>query len=352
MSQNVKRVFDARPEYLKAGFLDHIQSQLPNSWPFITNEMPPVDGIEVILPDFVISRKAIEQHGLAPCPICSPIKPKYVKGHLLWSTQSGALYAVGHCCGHGFFTTDSLARALTRRSNAERRRQAEQFVEANWEFPQKLIDFWLCLKPAARDLDRVLKAVRVGLQVTVCKDIHRTVRDGGYLKVQEKFEVRGSDPTAGLAAADKPFGTKPVVGAAILRGGNRGISVEASVSNVAAAMSVLEWKTENDAVRWLCEQADKDVVLLRDFMLDASENVSTALTDIQLLLSFLDDENLRLISEWSRAANGWEGSVSIRNDGGTITIKRGHRKHRSFKVPVTLTRELSAAPALVDSSFT
>ncbi len=347
MSQNVNRVFDVKPEYLKDSFLDHIKTQLPNSWPFITNEKPPVDGIEVILQNFTISGAAIKEHGLAPCPICRPTKPKYVRGHLLWSTVSGALYAVGHCCGHGFFTGDSLAGALTRNSNAERRRQAEQFVEANWEFPRKLNDFWLNLKPAVRDLDRVLKAIKVGLQAAVCKDIHRTVRDGGYLKVQEKFEAPGYDPTAGLAAADKPFGTKPVTGAEILRGGNRGISVEATVSNVVAAMLPVQWETENDAILWLCEQANEDVLLLRDLMLDASQHVSTALTDIQLLLSFINDENLRLISEWSRAANGWEGSVSIRNDNGTISIKRGHKKHRSFKVPTTLTKELPPPPGLV-----
>lgn len=350
MSQNVKRVFDAKPEYLKDSFLDHIKTQLPNSWQFITNEKPPADGIEVILQDFVISRRATGEHGFAPCPICSPVKPKYVKGHLLWSSESGALYAVGHCCGHGFFTADSLARALTRSSNAERRRQAEQFVEANWEFPQKLCAFWRHLKPAVRDVDRVLRAVKVGLRATVCKDIHRTVRDGGYLKVQEKFEGPGVDPTAGLAVADKPFGTKPVVGAAILRGGNRGISVEATVSNVVAVMSHLPWETENDAILWLCEQADEDVLQLRDWMLVASENVSTALTDIQLLLSFLHDENLKLISDWSRGANGWEGSVSIRNDDGVIILKRGHKKHRSFKVPATLTQELPKPPALMRSA--
>ncbi len=350
MSQNVQRVFNVKPEYLKGSFLEHIKTQLPNSWQFITNEKPPVDGIEVILQDFVISRRAIGEHGLAPCPICSPVRPKYVKGHLLWSTESGALYAVGHCCGHGFFTADSLARALTRSSNRERRRQAEQFVEANWEFPRKLNEFWRYLKPAVRDLDGVLKAVKVGLRATVCKDIHRTIRDGGYLKVQEKFEGPGHDPAAGLVAADKPFGSKPVIGAAILRGGNRGISVEATVSNVVAAMSHLQWKTENDAILWLCEQADEDVLLLRDLMLDAWENVSTALSDIRLLLLFLDDENLRLISEWSRAANGWEGSVSIRNDGGMITMKRGHKKHRSFRVPATLTQELPLPPGLVQSA--
>jgi hypothetical protein len=85
MIQSVKRVFDVRPEYLKSDFLNHIRAVgLPDTWAFITHETPPEDGIEVILQDFVISRHLITIHGRAPCPICSPSSPKYVKGHLLW----------------------------------------------------------------------------------------------------------------------------------------------------------------------------------------------------------------------------------------------------------------------------
>jgi hypothetical protein len=221
MSQSAKRVFEARPEYLKSHFLDHIQHSLPNSWSYITHDSPPPDGIEVILQDFVVSRKAIGEHGYAPCPICSPVKPKYVKGHLLWSSDSGGLYAVGHCCGHGFFTGDTLARALTRNSNAERRRCAEEYIETNWALPQQLVDDWVRLKPSVRDLDRVLKAIRVGLRATVCRDIHRTTRDGGFLKIQERVGTVRAKETEGLSSTERLFGSKAVVGASILRGGNK-----------------------------------------------------------------------------------------------------------------------------------
>lgn len=347
MVQNVRRVFDAKPEYLKASFLDHIRSGLPHTCPFITHETPPKDGIEVILQDFMIPKHVLARDGLAPCPICSPVKPKYVKGHLLWSAESKALYAVGHCCGHGFFTSDSLARALTRNSRAERRRSAEALIEANWTLPRELVAYWTLLKPAVRDLDRVLKALRVGLRHAVCKDIHRTIRDGGYLKVQQRSEADDAVTPRRLTTAEQVYGDQPVRGASILRGSSRGISVEAKVSNVMAALMHVSWRTENDAVLWLCEQVDEDLIRLEMFLGDAVSNVSTALDDIAALLAFLDPDNLKLINSWSLKAHGWQGCVSVHNDDGQVTIMRGRRRHRSFRLPATLLERLSPPPVLI-----
>jgi hypothetical protein len=344
MVQNVRRVFDAKPEYLKSSFLEHIRSGLPHTCSFITHQTPPKDGIEVILQDFMIPKHVLARDGLAPCPICSPVKPKYVKGHLLWSSESKALYAVGHCCGHGFFTSGSLARALSRNSRAERRRRAETLIEANWTLPRELVAYWVLLKPAVRDLDRVIKALRVGLRHAVCKDIHRTSRDGGYLKVQQRSGDDDAVAHRGLITAEQIFGDRPVRGASILRGSNRGISVEAKVSNVMAALTHVSWQTENDAVLWLCEQADEDLLRLEMFIKDAVSSVGTALDDIAALLAFLDPDNLKLINSWSLKAHGWEGCVSVHNDDGQITIMRGRKRHRTFRMPPTLTQELPAAP--------
>ncbi|MBB3917056.1 hypothetical protein [Rhizobium fabae] len=349
MVQNVRRVFDAKPEYLKASFLDHIRSGLPHTCSFITHETPPKDGIEVILQDFVIPKHVLARDGLAPCPICSPVKPKYVKGHLLWSSESKSLYAVGHCCGHGFFTSGSLARALTRNARAERRRRAETLVEANWTLPRELVAYWAVLKPAVRDLDRVLKALRVGLRHAVCKDIHRTIRDGGFLKVQLRAGTDDAETPKGLTTVEQVYGDQPVRGASILRGSSRGISIEANVSNVVAALTHVSWQTENDAVLWLCEQVDEDLIRLEMFIRDAVVNVTTALDDIAALLAFLEADNLKLINAWSLRAHGWQGCVSVHNERGQITIMRGGKRHRTFRIPSTLTQPLPTSPVLTEA---
>jgi hypothetical protein len=350
MVQNVRRVFDAKPEYLKAVFLEHIRSGLPHTCSFITHEMPPKDGIEVILQDFIIPKHVLARDGLAPCPICSPVKPKYVKGHLLWSSESKALYAVGHCCGHGFFTSGSLAKALTRNARAERRRRAETLIEANWSLPRELVAYWALQKPAVRDLDRVLKALRVGFRHAVCKDIHRTIRDGGFLKIQERAGADDAATSKGLTTVEQVYGDQPVRGASILRGSDRGISIEAKVSNVVAALAHVSWQTENDAVLWLCEQVDEDLIRLETFFRDAVANVITALNDIAALLAFLEADNLKLISAWSLKAHGWRGCVSAHNERGQITLMRSGKRHRTFRIPSTLTQPLPASPVLVETT--
>ncbi|MDQ0562301.1 hypothetical protein QO004_004106 [Rhizobium mesoamericanum] len=347
MVQNVRRVFDEKPEYLKSSFLEHIRSGLPHTCSFITHEKPPKDGIEVLLQDFVIPRHVLTREGLAPCPICSPIKAKYVKGHLLWSSESKALYAVGHCCGHGFFTEGSLTKALTRNTNAERRRRAEEFIEANWRVPSELVAYWAKLKQSARDLDKVLKAIRVGLRVGVCRDIHRTMRDGGYLKVQQQIGDAEAETPEGLRTVERAFGSAPVQGASILRGGSRGpISVESNLSNLTAALSHIDWKTEDDAILWICEQVDTDLFRLRDFIEEAIEGIEQVKTDIVALHLFLDADNLRLINSWCYETHGGKGSVSLQNEGGHITIQRGGRRHRSFWLPTSLLNVPGGEPTL------
>lgn len=218
MNQGVKRIFDEKPEYLKLDFLDHIRKiGLPTTWRHITNEEPPRDGIDVILQDFVISRAIITSQGYAPCPICSPVKPKYVKGHLLYSRESRALYAVGHCCGHGFFGEGSLAKALNKNADSQRRREAERFIEANWRAPFHVVEYWATFKQSVRDLDAVLKAIRVGLRTSVCRDIHRAAKDGGYLRIRERIDTALEDGPAGMRSAERQFGERPVQGMNILR---------------------------------------------------------------------------------------------------------------------------------------
>ncbi len=348
MLPNVRRVFDEKPEYLKSSFLEHIRGGLPHTCPFVTHEKPPRDGIEVIVQNFVIPRHVVGREGLAPCPICSPSAPKYVKGHLLWSSDSKALYAVGHCCGHNFFTDGSLGRALTRNSHAERRRHAEEFVEANWRLPSELVTYWVKLRPVARDLDKVLKAIRVGLRVSVCREIHRTLGDGGYLKVQRKVSALGLETSEGLQTVEDTFGTIPVQGASILRGGSRGpVSVEARLSNIIAALAHISWTTEDDAILWLCEQVDSDVLLVRDLLEESIEAIQQLKADVSALHLFLEADNLALVNAWCLETSGPKAAVSLLNNEGYLTILRGGRRHRGFRLPSSLLNLPNDDPSLL-----
>lgn len=87
-----KQSFEARPEYLKASFLEHIfANSRPQDWQYITHAPPPDGEVEILLEGFVLPRENVAIHGPAPCPICSPQSPKYMKGHLLWSPVDGGI---------------------------------------------------------------------------------------------------------------------------------------------------------------------------------------------------------------------------------------------------------------------
>lgn len=342
MASNANRKFVRRPDYLKKSFLAHIRKYLPQSWEYICDEKPPQENIEVLIQDFTIARDVVSRFGQSPCPICRPNTPQYTKGHLLWSSDTGKIYAVGHCCGHKYFGEGVLKKALTANSRGEKRKENEEFIERNWDICGRLVQHWSNQKLAIRDADKVVRRLRSSLS-SVCRDILRFYHQDGFLKTHKEVN---SELTAGggLTSIEERFGEMPVIGVSILKASARSGSMEGPISSLIDTLSKKAWTTQDQAINWLCNCTDDELAAATISIKNAVALFDRAEANIYELLSFVQPSNLELITKWSRAAHSWESHIFASNNSGHIVVKRGHKPKANFRMPLTLNSAIPSAP--------
>ncbi|MER9528810.1 hypothetical protein NKI89_03215 [Mesorhizobium sp. M0309] len=325
MSVQAKKAFQYRPDHLIQDFREHIRAfGEPHTWRYHTHEPPAPEGAEVLLANFVIPREFVRSKGLAPCPICSPKSPQYAKGHLIWSAVGGTLHAVGHCCGHKHFEDGSFGRGIAAAIELEQRRADETFLMDNWEYPRELLALSRDLTPWARSYDQVVKNLKGGLSPMVCKAIYRAAADGAFLSVEDQVQGLGRK----MVSIKTPFGSRPVQGGLVLRGGKRAVSCEGRIKAASLIFEQLDWVSYEDAFWWASSQPSADLKLLARHIKEAVAVFHDAHADFLALQAFLSEENLELVSAWSAVAHAgnplrlhpharedlaiWRGAVRVR----------------------------------------
>ena len=327
MPTQVKQSFRTRPDHLIADFKHHLsETGEPHTWRFHTHEPPPREGVEVLLPNFLLPKR---HKGRAPCPICSPNSPKYLKGHLIWSPDQGTLHAVGHCCGHAYFHNDTLRYGLKDAGERIRRREYEAFLWGNWEAPRLLSTFSAELVPQTRSYDKVVKGLKSGLTPRLAKSIYRMAFETAFLEIMEEFE--GAEGT-GLRTVAKPFGIKPFKGGRILKGG-RSKSLEGAIKAASMLFDHLDWREEDDAVLWLCGQPSSDLRVLSERLRQAIPVLDEVRASLAALQAFLEPDNLELLTEWSIATMGQNAVRLLRHSDDSLTIWRDGQRVRHILLP-------------------
>lgn len=117
------------PQSVVDAFLQHVRSTgQPETFPLISTTKPPVVGdVEVLAEKISINPKLRPNGDWAPCPICSPTRPKYFcDGTLIWCAHTDAIYAIGPRCSTSIWSDDRLqiAKNAFRRSQKEREETA------------------------------------------------------------------------------------------------------------------------------------------------------------------------------------------------------------------------------------
>ena len=76
------------------------QSGLPHEWHGHTHTKPPKDGpAPKYLDEFDVPTRGRNVHAIAPCPCCSPRKPKYKRGgKIAWFKDEGVIRLIGPEC--------------------------------------------------------------------------------------------------------------------------------------------------------------------------------------------------------------------------------------------------------------
>lgn len=161
------------PQSVIDGFLEHVRATgQPETFPQISTTKPPVEGdVEVLAERITINTKLRPDRDWAPCPICSPAKPKYFSdGTLIWCGHTRAIYAIGPRCSTSIWTDDRLqvAKNQFRRSQKEREEAAGLFhhvrrAPAMTSWAAASLDPIRAAESAHRDFARSMRPLRLAL---------------------------------------------------------------------------------------------------------------------------------------------------------------------------------------------
>lgn len=330
MSNALRLSFDSRPDHLVPDFIEHLKrTGEPHTWRYHTHTAPPKEGVVVLLPNFSIPRGIKAR---APCPICSPKSPKYLKGHLIWSPADGTLHAVGHCCGHGFFADGRFRVSLRDAEQTIHRRELEAFLWANWEAPRQLVQLASDLAAQCRSYDKVARGIKSALTHRLCRTICAMVSKVGYLEIEEEL---GRRDTSGLRSVTRPYGSTPFKGSKVLKVA-RSDSLEARVASSVVLFDHLAWSNEDDAIMWLCSRPFEDLRLLSQRIRAAVDTLDGAKESLLALQELLSPENLALLNGWSLEAHGRASVRVFVHADESLAIWRGGEKVRQMHLPTNI----------------
>ena len=133
----------------------------PETFPRISTARPPKDGDLIVLHHPIdIDRRRRPESDMAPCPICSPQDPKYLKGGtLIWCDATSAVYAIGPKCSLTLWEDGRLNTAVNLFLQAEKEKQNAAVLRA--ELPKvAALRAWIAsYQGLAEKLDRLHRSL-------------------------------------------------------------------------------------------------------------------------------------------------------------------------------------------------
>jgi hypothetical protein len=168
-------------------FREHLDSTGdPSTFPGVVPDKPPPDApFEWLTEEIVVPVQRNASGVDLPCPWCSPTKPKFKKGRLLWFPLERVMRFVGHRCARTHLDIDLQKAADDKWKEQRRRESTNAFLRANCRNIANYLDIACKAQEAAKACDQ-FHAAFMADHSEVHSDLSKYVRDG-TLKVDQSL---------------------------------------------------------------------------------------------------------------------------------------------------------------------
>jgi hypothetical protein len=174
-------------------FLKHVEETgQPDTWRYHRASKPPPQADFEELCDFDVPLKHRQLVGMASCPICSPMTPKYFNGFLAWFPAEGVLRAIGRDCAKNHFGFDVVNAARARRLSSEKRDSAQEYLIQTYPKVKSISDRVVGLLPKARVVDLMQRKLWQLTSKSAVKELIKHAKSG-YLSVYQTESVQSQD---------------------------------------------------------------------------------------------------------------------------------------------------------------
>ncbi|WP_321334892.1 hypothetical protein [Breoghania sp.] len=323
-------------------FVRHLkETGKPHTWHLIDNSKPPKAGEFIEVVTFKIPPRLRGRVGKAPCPICSPDKPKYYEGALTWFKCEGVVRAIGKDCAHTHFGAELTNAA---RAKGKHRRQlvaAQGWLENTLPRVPALQAEAAALQETAVDADKVLRKIWAASSKKDISRIAKIAKDRP-LTIETKRQVVAVDEI-GRETVDyitQVLSRFPISGANFL---TPRTLLQAQAQNTLHQLASV--KLPDDCEDDLCVMSfilklgeDAGPMELERVTREAIKALETLKQSLAEARLFLSEANLQRLADWSadyRSGSPFELSLSAGYPAVTFR-KRKPNGRVHFVIPETL----------------
>jgi hypothetical protein len=167
-------------------------SHSPETLERVVRTKPPKGQPPILIFEFHLLPERRPDKSKAPCPICSPISPKYFHGALAWFPEEHVYRCIGIEC-IGRLVGDEVAYRIRKDLRDRKSLDADyEFVFENLPRAPQMKAYLECLLPAAEHAEKLRDSLG---RAHVRTDLWKLLKDnGGELVVWEDHEIERLDP--------------------------------------------------------------------------------------------------------------------------------------------------------------
>ncbi len=311
-------IFDARPTlaYIESWRRHIADTGSPETFVNVSNTKPPKNAMVILLSEVVKVPMSLRLGGdRVPCPLCSPMSPKFGKGRMAWFPDERMVRFIGHSCAKRYLGDNYSA--------AERLYKIEEACARYLRLWPQLQNHRVNLRNVAKKLNAVARAERF-TRATLDRQAPR------FATFLFRDRVNKSD---GIATS-KARGAKTT----IIKGMDF-ISEDFHPNRQAEKLmkacddlwtNLPTWKRtdgESDAAKEIvrrgnrAERAFREIAELDQYVREARK--------------FLLPDNLRLLEQWCDAGLSPFGALKMRRDDNYLHVTaEWHEVGYSFSMPI------------------
>ncbi|MBV0912559.1 hypothetical protein [Anianabacter salinae] len=282
------------------GFKEHVRrTGLPEAFPGISWEpLEEIYGAQ-ILTEFEIVRAKRPNLDMAPCPICSPAAPKFLKGVLIWVPSIGKVCAIGCECGakiHEDWNAEKKRRAQEKKGEI-----IESFLEENLHRIEEIQKNLRYARRIAKDHRSCWSSFRKECPM-ITYELREAMKRGPIFVTERISSNQEALRSLGLKQPkmiNRQIGS--VTGQAVVKSRFEHHKENFALENQLEAIKF--GSNQQECFLKICEMTYKEKQMTERLIKKARQEISKISDLNKDFISFFEPENLRKLNEWSQHEN-------------------------------------------------
>jgi hypothetical protein len=313
----------------------------PHMWPGHTHTKPEKGSRIDYLDEYDLPKSHHKDEARwAPCPCCSPTRPKYFKGGKIgWFPDEGIIRNMGPDC-FAAFDKEGHLQAVAKLRKEQQTSKDIAYLLANYSKAPGAIRVMERALPCVLAVDALRKVLRHELPTTLKGDLWSYIKDGNLKIAKQKKEG-----TTEEKQKSRVFVNYASIDGYRMLDPNEAAALAVSLKYVIDALKAVEPGHDFKAtIAGMSEDERKKTARILGRSLNRAKDVFKEVADIRQFVSVVTIATLR---NWG-LQNGCPIRIHTMLDGLNLYVGRNEHEHRRFEIPPEFFHVIGELPNIGD----